>query len=95
MGCPFTLRSTGGFCIYLFKNLIGFTTTKQKCNATSSTVAEVLEIIDAIKGILWLSDMMRNIDIRWNENLLYCDSQHAINQCKHATTHKKIRAYLC
>merc|ERR1712115_522587 len=30
MGCPFTLRSTGGLCIYLYRNLIGFTTTKQK-----------------------------------------------------------------
>lgn len=93
MGCPFTLRSTGGFCVYLFKNLIGFTSTKQKCNATSSTVAEVLAILDAVKETVWLSNLMRNIDISWGETLLYCDSQPAINQCKHPTTHKNTRHY--
>ena len=36
---------------------------------------------------------MRNIDIRWNETLLYCDSQPAINQCEHPTTHKHTRHY--
>jgi len=52
MGCPFTMRSTRGFSIYLHQNLIYFTTTKQKCNATSSTVAEVLDILDTMKEIV-------------------------------------------
>merc|ERR1712115_191698 len=86
MGFPFNLRSTGGFSIYLYNNLIGLTTTKQKCNATSSTVAEVLAVLDSVKEIVWVSDLLRNIGMVWDETLLYCDSQPAINQCKHPKT---------
>merc|ERR1711954_100817 len=44
MGCPFNLGTTVGFSIYLYNNLFCFTTTKQKCNAANSTVAEVLDV---------------------------------------------------
>ena len=93
MGCPFTLRSTGGFSIYLYRNLIGFTTAKQNCNATSSTVAEVLSVLNSVKETVWVSNLLRNIGMEWDETLIFCDSQPAINQCKHPTTHKNTRHY--
>merc|ERR1711954_152210 len=93
MGCPFSRRSTGGFAIYLYGNLIGFTKTKQKCNVTSFTVAEVLAILDATKELVWISSILKDINIEKGQAIMYCDSTCAMNQCKHPTSHKNTRHY--
>ena len=92
-GCPFSRRSTSGWIAYYWGNVISFGTIKQKSNATSSTVAEVLALLETMKEICWTVDLLKDLRLDPEEIYLFCDSKPAIEQCKHPTQHRNTRHY--
>ena len=60
-GCVNTRRSTTGNLVYMGKNLIMWKSTKQHTVALSSTEAEYLGITDTMKDLLWLKNLLVEI----------------------------------
>ena len=60
-GCLFSQQSTSGCIADYWGNIISFGKIKQKSNATSSTLAEVLALLETMKDIFCKVDLLKDL----------------------------------
>ncbi|KAK2972647.1 hypothetical protein RJ640_003025 [Escallonia rubra] len=90
-GCPFSRRSTTGFCTFLGSNCISWSAKKQSTVARSSAEAEYRAMASTTAELTWLSFLLRDIGIvQHHPATLFCDNLAAlymsINPVFHART---------
>lgn len=78
-GCPFTRRSTTGYCAKIAGGWVIWRARKQPMVATSCTEAEYRGAYEAAQEIIWLRQLL--VDLCYAQNgptTLYCDDQGAL-----------------
>ena len=83
-------RSTTGYVFTLAGGPICWRSMIQSLVALSTTESEYMAVAEAAKEALWLTGLVKELDIQQGGVLLHCDSQSAIylakNQVYHART---------
>jgi hypothetical protein len=83
-------KSTTGFITYINNNIIQWNTHKQQTVALSSAEAELMAIIDVVKEVLWLQDLLTEMHIAYKTpTTIYSDNQSAIKMTQHDTLHDR------
>jgi hypothetical protein len=74
-GCPDDPCSTTGYCIYLGRNLISWSSRKQRTVSRSSTESEYRAIAHASTEILWLQSLLTELGMKsTTPPVLWCDN---------------------
>ena len=76
-------RSTSGFCLYVFGNIVSWTSKKQSTVAMSTTEAEFIALSLCASEICWLRNLLVELRL-FKENtkvIIYEDNQSAIRSC--------------
>ncbi|XP_054706723.1 uncharacterized protein LOC129216533 [Uloborus diversus] len=87
-------KSIIGNIIFLDNVPVNWRTAKQKCVATSSMESEYIALVEAAKEILWFTRICRevsNLDIQFDESLLFCDNTAAIDFANSPIENKRTR----
>ncbi|KAG8492742.1 hypothetical protein CXB51_010463 [Gossypium anomalum] len=91
-------RSTTGYVFTLAGGPISWKFTLQSTVALSTTKAEYIAVIEAVKEAIWLQGVVKTLGLVQEHINVYCDSQSAVhlakNQVYHARTkHINVRFY--
>jgi hypothetical protein len=91
-GCNIDRKSTSGWCIYVFGNLVSWRSKKQSVVARSSAEAEYRAIAVCMCEILWVQKIMRELRLAISTpTCLYNDGQSAIEITKNPVQHDRTK----
>ena len=79
-GDNFDRKSTSGYIIKMYGNVIDWKSRKQKCIAKASTYAEYIALSEVVSEIKYIRELVKIFDININEPIkVYEDNSGAIN----------------
>lgn len=82
-GCPYTRRSTTGYCHFIAGGCVSWRARKQPTVATSSTEAEYRAAYEATQDVIWLRKLLNDFGYpQSHATLLNCDNQGSIALAK-------------
>lgn len=85
-------KSTSGFCAFLGKNLISWSTKKQPTVARSSTEAEYRALASAASDITWLRQLLKDFGLhQTSPTPLYCDNVSAMDLANNPIFHARTK----
>lgn len=91
-GCASTRRSTSGYCILLGVSPISWKAKRQSVVSRSSAEAEYRSMALAICEVMWLKQLLRDLDMKDMEKTpLYCDNQAALAIAANPVHHEKTK----
>lgn len=78
-GCPYSRRSTTGYCNFVAGGCVSWRSRKQTTVATSSTEAEYRAAYEATQDVIWLRKLLGDFGYPpSNTTILNCDNQGSI-----------------
>lgn len=84
-----TRRSTSGFVFMLGSGAVSWCSQRQKCVSLSTTESEYVAASEAVKELVWLSSLIKELMTGFNIATLYMDNQSAIRLIKNPEFHKR------
>jgi hypothetical protein len=83
-------KSTTGYCMFINNNLVSWNTHKQETVSLSSAEAELYAIVDATKEIMWLVQLLREMNVKVITPVtLFTDNQSAIKMATHTAEYDR------
>ncbi|XP_019085066.1 PREDICTED: uncharacterized protein LOC109126262 [Camelina sativa] len=93
-GCPSTSRSTGGFCTFLGRNMISWSSKKQQTVSKSSTEAEYRAMSEATSEITWIVNLLHDLGIQLPATPeLNCDNLSAVYLTANPSFHARTKHF--
>ncbi|ESX02669.1 Polyprotein (gag/pol) of Ty/Copia retrotransposon [Ogataea parapolymorpha DL-1] len=84
--------STTGYIFMLANGPISWKSKKQNSIATSTTEAEYMAMSDAVKELLWLKQLMKELSVLGSYvPILFGDNTSSISLAKHPTQHQRTK----
>ncbi|GJU34408.1 ribonuclease H-like domain-containing protein [Tanacetum coccineum] len=78
-GCPSTLRSTSGYCIFLGDNLLYWSSKRQHTLSRSSAEAEYQGVANVVAETAWIHNLLQELhSLLLSATLVYYDNVSAI-----------------
>ena len=84
-------KSTSGYLFTFVGGAISWQSKLKKCVTLSTTEAEYIATAKVGKGILRMKTFSKELGLKQDEYVVYCDSQSAIDLNKNATYHSKTK----
>ena len=78
-------KSTYGYLFTFLGGAISWQFKLQKCVALSTTEVEYIVATEDAKEILWMKTFFKELGLKQDEYVVYCNSQSAIDLSKNAT----------
>ena len=75
-------KSASGYIYTIGGTTVSWMLRLQKCVSLSSAEAEYVAVAEAGKEMIWLKDYLEELGKKQSENILYSDSQSAIQLVK-------------
>nr|GFB26028.1 hypothetical protein [Tanacetum cinerariifolium] len=78
-GCPATLRSTSGYCVFLGDNLLSWSAKRQVTLSCSSAKAIYRSVANVVAETIWIRNLLRELRTPlYTATLVYCDNVSAV-----------------
>ena len=84
-------KSTSGYLFTFVGGAISWQSKLKKCVALSTIEVEYIVATEAGKEILWMKTFFKELGLKQDEYVVYCDSQSAMDLSKNATYHSKTK----
>lgn len=85
-------KSTTGYCVFINNNLISWNTKKQPTVALSSAEAELMAIVDVIKEIKWMEQLLSELEYKMILPIdIFIDNQSAIKMAENDVEHDRTK----
>lgn len=84
-------KSTSGFLIYVFGNLVKFKTRKQSIVAQSTAEAEYVALAEIARDLIWVKSLLKDMNIETEVINVYEDNQQCIRIAENRTNYKRSR----
>lgn len=84
-------KSTSGYCFTINGGIISWCSEKQKSVSLSTTESEYIEASQAVKELIWIDRLLKNLDGNISIPLLLMDNQSAIKLIKNPEFHKRTK----
>ena len=84
-------KSTSGYLFTFVGGAISWQFKLQKCVALSATEVEYIVATEVGKEILWMKTFFKELGLKQDEYVIYCDSQSEIDLSKNATYHSRAK----
>ena len=84
-------KSTSYYLFTFVGGAISWQSKLQKCVALSTTEAKYIVATEASKEILWMKTFFKELDLKQDEYVVYCDSESSIDLNKNATYHSRTK----
>lgn len=86
-----TRKSTSGYCFLLGMGLISWGSERQKSVALSTTESEYIAGSQTVKEMVWIDQLLRNLNQDIEKPLLHMDNQSALKLIKNPEFHKRTK----
>ena len=90
-GCLDFRKSLTGYIFTAFGTTISWKANLQKVVALSSTEAEYMALIEAIKEALWLFGLVKELKVNQQHISVYCDNQGAMLLSNNQVIHERTK----
>ena len=85
-------RSTSGYCVFVEGNLVSWKSKKQSVVSCSSAESEYRSMIQSVREILWISQLLMEVGIRTCfPAKLWCDNQVALHIAFNPVFHERTK----
>ena len=84
-------RSLTGYIFTVFECTISWKATLQPTVALSTTEAEYMALIEAVKESIWVHGLLDSFGLSQQIPIVYCDSQSAIHLAKNPVYHERTK----
>ena len=88
------IKSTFDYLFTFVGGAISWQSKLQKCCALSTTKAEYIAATEADNEILWMKTFFKELGLKQDEYVVYCDSQSEIDLSKNSTYHSRTK-HIC
>ena len=90
-GDLYTKRSLTGYIFKVYGNIVSWKSNLQSVVALSTTEAEYIVVIEALKEAMWLWRLVEELGIILEHVKVFCDSQNALHLTKHQVYHERTK----
>ena len=84
-------KSTSGYLFTFVGGAISWQSKLQKCVSLYTTEAKYIAATEARKEMLWMKQFLQELDLKYKDYIVHCNSQSAIDLSKNTMYHARTK----